>query len=104
MQEQEIRKESPRLYKFFWARLWSPSRSRKYWGMKIDILMDNFVGMMKTLNEKKEIITIIPKQGHWGGEEARKKNDFDPREIYIAEKSWVCSGEQCIVCFSIQKT
>jgi hypothetical protein len=32
---------------------YNPLADKKYWGAKIDMLMNNFVGFMQTLNEKK---------------------------------------------------
>ena len=29
---------------------------KKYWGVKMDMLMNNFVGIMQNLNEKKDIL------------------------------------------------
>lgn len=36
---------------------YDPLPDRKYWCAKINFLMDNFLGFMQNLNEKKEILT-----------------------------------------------
>ena len=63
MQEKEIRKEKRKVYNKVLDFInafepnYDPLANRKYWGMKVDILMDNFAGIMQTMNKKKNILT-----------------------------------------------
>lgn len=63
LQEQEFRKEKCKVYSRVLEFVnafeleYSPLADKKYWGAKIDMLMNNFAGFMQTLNEKKEILT-----------------------------------------------
>ena len=63
MQEQEVRKEKWIVYSKVldfinvFEPKYDPIVDKKYWGMKIEMLMNNFTRIMQTLNEKKEILT-----------------------------------------------
>ena len=63
MQEQEeVRKQKWIIYSKvldfinYFKLKYHPLADKKYWGAKMDMLMDNFAGIMQTLNEKKDII------------------------------------------------
>jgi hypothetical protein len=61
-QEQEVRKEKRIVYRKVlefvnaFEPIYDPLENKKYWGAKMDMLMNNFAGIMQTLNEKKGIL------------------------------------------------
>ena len=62
LQEKEIRKEKWVVYRKVLDLIngfepkYNPLVDKKYWGTKMNMLMNNFPGIMKTLNEMKDIL------------------------------------------------